>query len=878
MNTKNDAIQIFGILMKKPHLLSQIDKYNLSISDFSTTFERYIFDTIEGLYHNGANKIQVIDIANAIESNPTAKRIFEQNKGIEYLEDALDFSEEDNFDYYYSHLKKINALNSLKRMGGVDISEFYCEDLTNPKATEINKEFERLTVNDIFKKVKSKILNIEKNYLTDGATESSDVFDGLEDLLSESEVGGDVGMPLQGTLTTLVMGGARKGTFMLRSAGSGTGKALPNSTKIPTPIGWRQVGEIKKGDYLFDAFGKPTKVLEVYPQGIKEVYQVTFKDGRTARCCDEHLWSYNTYTQKESAKNQRKFYTKTLKEIAKEPLQSNSGAYRILVPMQKAVEYKEKNHYLPPYVMGLLLGDGSFKQHPSNKSLQFSSEDSELPETIGNTMNWFVKKNSANNYIWYFSTKNTQDKAHEKINVWVEDALKEHLDLINTNSKSKFIPRVYIEDSIENRYELLRGLLDSDGHVDDKGRVSYYTISEKLRDDFIEVARSLGFKTHVIIDNHKETNVGYMISIQGKPEDKIKLFKLKRKKTIIEKWYNSTSRFEKNTHNPIVKIEKLNYSEEMTCFYVDNKEHLFLTEDFIVTHNTRRIVGDACFLAFPFRFNFATSQWEQKGNSEKVLYIATEQNKKEIQRMVLAYVTGINESKFRYGQFTELERKVIAQAKEIIKQYKDNLIITQMPSPTNELLQSIVREQVILNNISYVFFDYVFISPALINEFKGMSMRNDELLLVLTTTLKNLATELNVFVMSATQVNANADDNKNIRNEASLAGGRSQINKCDYGMIMARPTNEELGVLEPISAHYGIVPNLVTDVYKVRAGEWTQVRIWSYFDAGILRTQDLFMTDSRFNVIDLSNAFTFDYDDWESEERMAVLKQLNDQL
>ena len=117
-----------------------------------------------------------------------------------------------------------------------------------------------------------------------------------------------------------------------------------------------------------------------------------------------------------------------------------------------------------------------------------------------------------------------------------------------------------------------------------------------------------------------------------------------------------------------------------------------------------------------------------------------------------------------------------------------------------------------------------------------------ELLLILSTTLKNLATELDVFVMSGTQVNASADDNKNIRNEASLAGGRATINKADYGFIMARPTKEELDVLEPLITKTGMTPNLVTDVYKVRAGEWTQVRIWSYFDAGILRkehTEDL---------------------------------------
>ena len=91
---------------------------------------------------------------------------------------------------------------------------------------------------------------------------------------------------------------------------------------------------------------------------------------------------------------------------------------------------------------------------------------------------------------------------------------------------------------------------------------------------------------------------------------------------------------------------------------------------------------------------------------------------------------------------------------------------------------------------------------------------------MMATALKDLAVELNVCVFTSTQVNAAADNNTNIRNESSLAGGRSTINKADNGAIMARPTKEELEILEPIINTYG-KPNLVTDIFKVRSGEWT---------------------------------------------------------
>lgn len=99
--------------------------------------------------------------------------------------------------------------------------------------------------------------------------------------------------------------------------------------------------------------------------------------------------------------------------------------------------------------------------------------------------------------------------------------------------------------------------------------------------------------------------------------------------------------------------------------------------------------------------------------------------------------------------------------------------------------------------------------------------------------------------MTSTQVNSNVDDNKNIRNEGSLAGGRSTINKADVGVIMSRPTKDELDIFVKDNVKLDIIPNIVTDVYKVRSGQWTQVRIWSYIDLGTLKREDLFITDSR---------------------------------
>lgn len=140
-----------------------------------------------------------------------------------------------------------------------------------------------------------------------------------------------------------------------------------------------------------------------------------------------------------------------------------------------------------------------------------------------------------------------------------------------------------------------------------------------------------------------------------------------------------------------------------------------------------------------------------------------------------------------------------------------------------------------------------------------------------TTALKDLAVELQVSMFTSTQVNAAADDNKNIRNEASLAGGRATINKADNGAIMARPTTEELQTLAPLIEEYG-KPNVVTDIFKVRSGEWSQVRIWSIVNLGRMRKRDLFITDASLEPIRDFRPRDLNVRDWTDEMAVKISK------
>lgn len=358
--------QVIGGLIIHPQFLSEVDKYNLDISDFSNRFERCIFTAVQSLYYNGVEKINPIDIEKFLESDVAALELFKQSNGLDYLQDAIELSNIENFQYYYTKLKKLNLLKDLEKKG-YNIGHFYTEDILSDNSSEINSNFENSSIQEIVNYFKKDLLLLENKFTQSEEIKEWDIGLEVENLINNINEECPIGLPVQGKIYNKIIDGAQLGSFTLRSSSSGLGK-------------------------------------------------------------------------------------------------------------------------------------------------------------------------------------------------------------------------------------------------------------------------------------------------------------------------------------------------------------------------TRNAVADACYLAFPIRYNSVTCKWEQKGSNEKVLFIITEQTDRQIERMILAYITDINESKFKYGFFTDLEKKIIQQGIQIIKQYSDNFKLVRIPNPTIELIKSKVREKVILHNIKYVFYDYIFIGPALLNEFRGFGVRNDKLL------------------------------------------------------------------------------------------------------------------------------------------------------
>ena len=513
MEKRNIVMQLLGCLMKNPLFLGEVNTYNLTPNDFSKTMDKQIFAAIYNLFKGGAEKVTVVDVDNYLKGHPAIYSDFIKNNGIEYLQDAEDFGVLENFSYYYTTLKKYNAIKDLQKEG-FDTSDIYPTDMLDPNQEDKLKKFDSMTIQMIFESVRSKLVKIEGEYNAGTNTKVCYANEGIDALLDGLAATPEIGVNLPGETYNTIVRGARKGKFYLQSSGTGVGK-------------------------------------------------------------------------------------------------------------------------------------------------------------------------------------------------------------------------------------------------------------------------------------------------------------------------------------------------------------------------TRRMVGECCYIAYPIRYDWTRRQWEKRGSCEKVLYVGTEQTISEIQTLILAYISGINEEKILYGRYNDEERKVLEDTLKIMEFYKENFTIVQLPDPSIQLVKGTIRKECLLKDIGYVFYDYIFSSPGLLAEFRDLRIREDVALGMLSTALKDLAVELDVFMRSATQVNGDLQEIKGIRDQRCIRGAKAIADKIDCGMVTAKVSPDELVTLDKLIREKGICPNQVSDIYKMRRGRYNDVRIWSEMDLGTCRIKDLFVTDVNFKPLVDFYPISISYEECD-DEIQSLLDFLNE--
>lgn len=141
---------------------------------------------------------------------------------------------------------------------------------------------------------------------------------------------------------------------------------------------------------------------------------------------------------------------------------------------------------------------------------------------------------------------------------------------------------------------------------------------------------------------------------------------------------------------------------------------------------TRSMVGDACQIAYPIRYDPSQNKWVSTGTPEKILYVMTEQDIDEIQTMVLAYLTGYNEELFTYGKYTDQHLDRITKAMDIMEKYQDYFLTARIPDPSSSVVKNLFRRYNLQFGVENFFYDYIFSSPAMLNEYRDLKIREDK--------------------------------------------------------------------------------------------------------------------------------------------------------
>lgn len=329
-------------------------------------------------------------------------------------------------------------------------------------------------------------------------------------------------------------------------------KAHPYSEKVYTPEGIKNWGDVKIGDLLYNTYGGTTKVIDIPFDATTDIYEVTLRDGRRVKASENHLWKVIDWNNKEKVLSTRELLNGYYR------VKGNYKEYKYYIPKNMGVDFTEQSVKLPPYFMGIMLGDGCFTQSKHHQAY-FTSSLQDL-ETY--------KRNVP------FAIRTYDDRHHKWLVPNIGNILKEY-NLIDKNSHTKFIPDSYKYNSRESRVSLLQGLLDTDGYVGYGGNPEYTTCSPNLCNDVMEVARSLGINCNM---QKLYNSYGEYYKVVFYTD--ITLFKLQRKAN--RQKITKTRAYKTG----IINIEYVG-KERAKCVTVNSTDSCYLVGDFVTTHNSK---------------------------------------------------------------------------------------------------------------------------------------------------------------------------------------------------------------------------------------------------------------------------------------------------
>lgn len=360
---------------------------------------------------------------------------------------------------------------------------------------------------------------------------------------------------------------------------NGSGKAQPLNSYIKVPGGWELMKNIKVGSMVIAKDGSVTKVNGVFPQGKKDIFKLTFRDGRTTRCTGDHLWK--VYLNNKYPVESKILTTLEIIKILNNNKLKTTNKTFVWIDLPDSEMNEDKLLHIDPYILGVLLGDGCLRGsgvicHPDKFIMDKIRSKLETGISVS------VRNMGDNHCLTYSIISNKPSNCNQLTNYLRDYGLMDKL------THEKFIPEEYLYASHNQRLELLQGLMDTDGTIDKQGISSYCTTSYILAKQVQYLIRSLGGIASISIRNPFFTNshgekqaggIAYQINIRYKKPSE--LFTLPKKQIRT----NGNNQYSPNLKLCLFSIEE-DGIEEAQCISIDHPSHLYITDDFIVTHNT----------------------------------------------------------------------------------------------------------------------------------------------------------------------------------------------------------------------------------------------------------------------------------------------------
>jgi len=718
--------QVLAGLITHSTILLRTDKYTFNAEDFGSSFYLYIYGAVNNLKQQGVKNIGLLDIDNYLSSRPGIYEKFNKEKGPEYLSEIIESSDISNFDYYYNRMKKMTLLRMYNNHG-LDVSWLYDPSLLNVSKKQLQEDWlDSTDIMDIADAIDDKINDIKSKYLETVSTKGAQAGDNIFELIQRMKDTPEVGLPLYGNLINTVTRGARLKKFYLRSAATGLGKALANGTLVMTPSGPTKIEDLAIGDPIFGEDGKVYRVKGTFPQGLKDVCKVRFSNSITIECCEEHLWTYSKISKPDVLKTAD---TKTILKTENIRNGTTGLTGKLRLPSIRPLRYSRKAVPVKPHTMGVILSDAVFRKDGFHTYL--SIYDEELLEKV------IADLALVNATLSKIDYKETPDRMFFNIRQIKRERTSQflniirELDLIKNHSTERFIPDIYKYSSPRDRWELVKGIIDAKGGLtSEKNGYRYTTSSVTFANDIKEVCDSLGVicriaeskKGHIQPNGTKDYKFDGYYDLTIRTNEYLEV--LHDSERINEKW----SQPSRNSYVSILEIEKTEAQKEMTCISTTNPTELFLLQGGIVTHNTRMSIADSSYIAMDELYDLNTGQWVKNGTKEPALFISTEQEVEELQTMILAFLSGVNEEKILDGNYVGDEEDRVLKAGQMM--IDSPLYLEELPDFSLSDIENTIKKHVIDSGVKYVFMDYIHTSLKILEEITkrsgGVKLREDK--------------------------------------------------------------------------------------------------------------------------------------------------------